>query len=119
MLKQESSVEQYSAVHEQANASSEKDKSVRGHSLRSFYDFLNKNDPGLKVGREGDFAGLERIVDPKTGTALWTKVTKPEKIKEKLVERAQQKEDERRAEAEAEAAKVKAKPRCPKTIILL
>ena len=108
-------------MHEQANASSEKDKSVRGHSLRSFYDFLNENDPGLKVGREGDFAGLERIGDPKTGTALWTKVTEPEKIKEKLVERAQQREDERRAEAEAEAevAKVKAKPRCPKTIILL
>ena len=34
-------------------------ESVRGASLREFQDFLSKNDPGLKEGGQGSFAGLQ------------------------------------------------------------
>ena len=50
LLKQESSVAQFGVVHEEAMEGSEESKSVRGHSLRVFTDFLQKNDPGLKAG---------------------------------------------------------------------
>ena len=85
LLKQESSVAQFGVVHEAVMYGSEESKSVRGHSLRVFTDFLQKNDPGLKAGKSGDFAGLQRIGDPNDGTALWTTLTDPQEIKLSLI----------------------------------
>ena len=97
LLKQESSVAQFGVVHEEAMEGSEESKSVRGHSLRVFTDFLQKNDPGLKAGKSGDFAGLQRIGDPNDGTALWTTLTDPQEIKSALEARGREREAELRA----------------------
>ena len=94
LLKQESSVAQFGVVHEEAMAGSEESKSVRGHSLRVFTDFLEKNDPGLKEGKSGHFAGLQRIGDPNDGTALWTTLTDPQEIKSALEARTREREAE-------------------------
>jgi hypothetical protein len=96
LLKQESSVAQFGVVHEEAMAGSEESKSVRGHSLRVFTDFLEKNDPGLKEGKSGHFAGLQRIGDPNDGTALWTTLTDPQEIKSALEARTREREAEAR-----------------------
>ena len=96
LLKQESSVAQFGVVHEEAMEGSEESKSVRGHSLRVFTDFLQKNDPGLKAGKSGDFAGLQRIGDPNDGTALWTTLTDPQAIKSALEARTREREAEAR-----------------------
>eukprot|EP00984_Skeletonema_dohrnii_P009097 scaffold3440_cov204-Skeletonema_dohrnii-CCMP3373.AAC.1 len=86
LLKQESSVEGLGVVEEK--------RSVRGASLRYFMDFLNKNDPGLKDGKRGDFAGLQRVCDPEDGTALWTTLTDQSDIENALKERTKQREEE-------------------------
>jgi len=96
LLKQESSVAQFGVVHEEAMGGSEESKSVRGHSLRVFTDFLQKNDPGLKAGKSGDFAGLQRIGDPNDGTALWTTLTDSQAIKSALEARTREREAEAR-----------------------
>eukprot|EP00984_Skeletonema_dohrnii_P026995 scaffold16422_cov78-Skeletonema_dohrnii-CCMP3373.AAC.4 len=96
LLKQESSVEGFSVVHDEVKRGSEEKKSVRGASLREFVDFLGKEDPGLKDGKTGHFAGLQRIGDPDQGTALWTMLTDPGDIESALKERAKQREEEER-----------------------
>ena len=88
LLKKESSVEQFGVVHEQAMAGSEGSKSVRGHSLRVFTDFLKENDPGLKEGKSGHFAGLQRIGDPNDGAAIWTTLTSQQEINDALEARS-------------------------------
>eukprot|EP00984_Skeletonema_dohrnii_P005207 scaffold1824_cov104-Skeletonema_dohrnii-CCMP3373.AAC.7 len=90
LLKQESSVEEFSVLHEEVKGegSSEENKSVRGASLRDFVDFLEKEDPGR------NFAGLNRIGDPEEGTALWTMLTDPGDIDRKLEERRRQRKEE-------------------------
>ena len=55
------------------------------------------NDPGLKAGKSGDFAGLQRIGDPNDGTALWTTLTDPQAIKSALEARGREREAEMRA----------------------
>eukprot|EP00985_Skeletonema_marinoi_P011237 scaffold5328_cov198-Skeletonema_marinoi.AAC.1 len=62
LLKQESSVEEFSVLHEEAKEGSGEKKSVRGESLRIFMDFLEKKDPGRKDGKNGQFAGLRASV---------------------------------------------------------
>ena len=100
LLKQESSVAQFGVVHDEVMAGheegSEESKSVRGHSLRVFTDFLEKNDPGLKEGKSGHFAGLQRIGDPNDGTALWTTLSEPQEIKSALEARTREREAEAR-----------------------
>jgi len=100
LLKQDSSVEEFSAVHEEVKKGSEEKKSVRGASLREFMDFLEKEDPGRKDGKTGQFAGLQRIGDPDQGTALWTMLTDPGDIKSALKKRAKQYEEEERTQNE-------------------
>ena len=96
LLKQESSVAQFGVVHDEVMEGSEESKSVRGHSLRVFTDFLQKNAPGLKEGKSGHFAGLQRIGDPNDGTALWTKLTDAQEIKSALEARTREREAEAR-----------------------
>eukprot|EP00985_Skeletonema_marinoi_P010385 scaffold4881_cov201-Skeletonema_marinoi.AAC.2 len=100
LLKKESSVEDFSVVHEEVKGGSEEEKSVRGASLRTFVDFLNEKDPGRKDGKTGHYAGLRRIGDPDQGTALWTMLTDPGDIKSALKERAKQYEEEERTQNE-------------------
>jgi len=98
MLKQKSSVEGFDVVQnvlDKEGADKESD-SVRGHSLREFVDFLNANDPGLKAGKSGHFAGLQRVPDPNSGTALWTTLTNTQEIKEALEARTSEREVEAR-----------------------
>eukprot|EP00985_Skeletonema_marinoi_P031833 scaffold37823_cov201-Skeletonema_marinoi.AAC.9 len=94
LLKQESSVQEFRVVHEEVEGGTEEKKSVRGASLRAFVDFLNKNDPGRKEGKRGDFAGLQRTGDPEDGAALWTALTDQSDIENALKERAKQREEE-------------------------
>mmetsp|Transcript_27114 Transcript_27114/g.45937 ORF Transcript_27114/g.45937 Transcript_27114/m.45937 type:complete len:1130 (-) Transcript_27114:1998-5387(-) len=100
LLKQDSSVEEFSAVHEEVKKGSEEKKSVRGASLRIFMDFLEKEDPGRKDGKNGQFAGLQRIGDPDQGTALWTMLTDQAAIESALKERANQRKEEERTQNE-------------------
>eukprot|EP00984_Skeletonema_dohrnii_P008445 scaffold3107_cov77-Skeletonema_dohrnii-CCMP3373.AAC.5 len=96
LLKQESSVEGFSVVHDEVKRGSEEKKSVRGASLREFVDFLEEKDPGLKDGKTGHFAGLQRIGDPDQGTALWTVLTDQSAIESALKKRANEREEEER-----------------------
>eukprot|EP00984_Skeletonema_dohrnii_P009005 scaffold3377_cov69-Skeletonema_dohrnii-CCMP3373.AAC.1 len=93
LLKQESSVEEFSVLHEEVKEGSGEKKSVRGESLRIFMDFLEKEDPGLKDGKNGHFAGLQRFGDDQ-GTALWTVLTNKKEIEDALQERTKQFEEE-------------------------
>merc|ERR1740124_2151387 len=96
LLKKKSSVEDFGVVQDvldKEGAKKESD-SVRGQSLRVFTDFLNENDPGLKANKSGHFAGLQRVPDPNSGAALWTKLTNPQEIKKALGART----NERKAE---------------------
>eukprot|EP00577_Skeletonema_sp_RCC1716_P004138 CAMPEP_0113431400 /NCGR_PEP_ID=MMETSP0013_2-20120614/33564_1 /TAXON_ID=2843 ORGANISM="Skeletonema costatum, Strain 1716" /NCGR_SAMPLE_ID=MMETSP0013_2 /ASSEMBLY_ACC=CAM_ASM_000158 /LENGTH=1290 /DNA_ID=CAMNT_0000320389 /DNA_START=109 /DNA_END=3982 /DNA_ORIENTATION=- /assembly_acc=CAM_ASM_000158 len=70
----------------------------RDSSLRTFVDFLNKNDPGLSKNEHGDFAGLHHIGDPEDGTALWTTLTDPVDIENALKERAKQRREKEKLE---------------------
>ena len=72
---------------------------MRGHSLREFVDFLNANDPGLKVNKSGHFAGLQRAPDPNSGTALWTMLTEPKDIEKALEARTSKRKAEELAGA--------------------
>jgi len=74
---------------------------VRGSSLREFVNFLNENDPGLKDGKQGTFAGLQRLGDPEDGTAIWTTLTDPAEVKAAIEARAKERRGEQRAAAEA------------------
>ena len=94
LLKQESSVGEFSVLHEEVKEGSGEKKSVRGKSLRTFVDFLKEKDPGLKVGKTGHFAGLQIIGDPEEGTAVWTMLTDPGDIESALKERAKQRREE-------------------------
>eukprot|EP00984_Skeletonema_dohrnii_P026513 scaffold15875_cov72-Skeletonema_dohrnii-CCMP3373.AAC.3 len=94
LLKKESSVEEFGVVHKEVEGGTEEKKSVRGASLRDFVDFLKEKDPGLKGGKGGDFAGLQRIGDPEDGTALWTTLTDRADIENALKERTKQREEE-------------------------
>jgi len=100
LLKKESSVEDFSVVHEEVKGGSEEEKSVRGASLRDFVDFLEKEDPGRRDGKNGSFAGLQRIGDPEQGTALWTMLTDQAAIESALKERANQRKEEERTHNE-------------------
>ena len=93
LLKQDSSVEEFSVLHEEVKKGSEEKKSVRGASLRIFMDFLEKEDPGRKDGKNGQFAGLQRIGDDQ-GTALWTMLTDQAAIESALQKRTKQFEEE-------------------------
>ena len=87
MLKQESSVAAFGAIHKKVKDKDEANKTVRDVSLRELGEFFKKEDPGKK------YAGLRRIGDPNDGTAIWTRVAEGE-VDAKLAERATQ----RRAE---------------------
>ena len=104
LLKQKSSVEQFSVVHEEVvkdrdakaiTDTSKEQKSVRGRSLRDFTDFLKEHDPGLKVNKSGHFAGLRRIAD-EDGTALWTVLTDSSAVKAAIEARAKERREEER-----------------------
>ncbi|KAK1747210.1 serine/threonine-protein kinase [Skeletonema marinoi] len=94
LLKQESSVEEFSVLHEEVKEGSGEKKSVRGESLRIFMDFLEKEDPGRKDGKNGQFAGLQRFGNPEDGSALWTMLTDQADIEDALKKRAKQFEEE-------------------------
>ena len=107
LLKKKSSVEDFDVVQDvlDKEGAEKKSDSVRGHSLRIFTDFLNENDPGLKANKSGHFAGLQRVPDPNSGTALWTTLADPQEIKKALDARA----SERAAEVEARDAEAQLK----------
>lgn len=65
-LKQESSVEAFNVVHEQAMADGKKEQTVRGAAMRELQDFLAKYDKSRR------YAGLGRIGD-KDGAAVRTR----------------------------------------------
>ena len=88
ILKQESSVEAFGAVHEKAMDGGEETETVRGAGLRELEAFYAKYDP------DREYAGLRRIGD-EDGTAVWTLLTDPEEVKAVLEARAR----ERRTEA--------------------
>ena len=89
ILKQESSVEAFGAVHEKVQTGDEKNETdLRGKGLRELVKFFEKED------KEGDYAGLRRIGD-NDGLAVWTTLTDPAEVKKALEARA----EERRAEA--------------------
>ena len=96
MLKKKSSVEDFDVVQDvlDKEGAEKKSDSVRGHSLRVFTDFLNENDPGLKAKKSGHFAGLQRVPDPNSGTALWTTLTNPQEIMEALEARTSERKVE-------------------------
>ena len=88
LLKQESSVAAFGAIHEKVEAKDETNETVRGASLRELQRLLTEKDPGK------NYAGLRRIGDD-DGTAVWTILTDPEDVNEAIEKRAAQ----RRAEA--------------------
>eukprot|EP00984_Skeletonema_dohrnii_P002429 scaffold836_cov77-Skeletonema_dohrnii-CCMP3373.AAC.3 len=96
LFEQDSSVQEFGVVHAEVKGGTQENTSVRGASLREFQDFMKKNDPGLKEGKSGNFAGLQRIGDPEEGTALWTTLTDQSAIESALKERKKQREEEER-----------------------
>ena len=88
ILKQESSVEAFGAVHEKVMDGGEETETVRGAALRELEAFFKEKDS------DKDYAGLRRIGD-EDGTAVWTLLTDPEEVKAAIEKRAAQ----RRAEA--------------------
>ena len=100
ILKKKSSVEEFDVVQDVVdqdsgeNQGEKKSDSLRGHSLRIFTDFLNNSDPGLKEGKSGHFAGLQRMGDPNSGTALWTTLTDSQQIKTALEARTRERKSE-------------------------
>jgi len=101
MLKQKSSFEGFDVVQNVVDkeGAEKPSDSVRGQSLREFTDFLNANDPGLKVNKSGHFAGLQRVPDPNSGTALWTMLTEPKDIEKALEARTSKRKAEELAGA--------------------
>ena len=88
LLKQESSVAAFGAIHEKVEAKDETNETVRGASLRELQRLLMEKDS------DKNYAGLRRIGDD-DGTAVWTLLTDPEDVNEAIEKRAAQ----RRAEA--------------------
>ena len=96
ILKQESSVEAFSAVNTTATGddTAGKKQSFRGAALRDLKRLLEKQDP------DKNFAGLERIGDPSDGTAVWTLLEDPAKVTAALETRAaERREAEKRSGA--------------------
>ena len=91
VLKQESSVEKFGAIHEHVETQDEQATSVRGASLRELEKFLAKEDP------RGTYAGLQKVGDDSDGTAVWTTLTDPEEVQEALKTRAASRRAERRS----------------------
>ena len=95
ILKQESSVERFAAVHEKVQEGDGATETTRGGALRDLEDFINTYD------KKRDYAGLRRIGDPNDGTAVWTRLTDPKEVKAALEARAKERRAERkRAEAD-------------------
>ena len=90
VLKQESSVEKFGAIHDHVAARDEQVESVRGASLRELDKFLKKADP------DGTFAGLQKVGDENDGTAIWTALTDPVAVQAALEKRAADRRAERR-----------------------
>ena len=90
VLKQESSVEAFGAVHEKVQDGGEETETVRGAALRELVAFFAEKD------RDGEYAGLRRIGDPSDGTAVWTLLTDPEEVKAAIEKRAAQRQAEAR-----------------------
>jgi len=109
LLKQESSVEQFGVVHAEVKKAGEDTATVRGKSLRELQDFFAANDPGLKSGKQGDFAGLRRIGDPEEGTALWTTLSDPAQVSAAIEERARERRLEQREQEKTVAAAIQMK----------
>ena len=86
LLKQESSVEAFGAIHEKVKDDDGKDASVRGASLRELKKFFEDND------ENETYAGLRRIADDNDGTALWTCVPE-DKVAQKLEERIKRRKE--------------------------
>ena len=93
LLKQKSSVEQFGVVQDvldDETGDEKKSISLRGKSLRDFQNYLKKHDPGLKDGKEGNFAGMHVTGSPYDGTALWTKLSNESEIEKALKKRSDQ-----------------------------
>ena len=88
ILKQESSVEQFAAVHEKVQEGDEATETTRGGALRDLEAFFAEYD------KERNYAGLRRIGDPSDGTAVWTLLTDPEEVKGALEARARERREE-------------------------
>lgn len=101
LLKQESSVAEFGVVQAEVDKDSGKaSESVRGASLRELQDFLGKNDPGLKKGGQGSFAGLQRVADTENGIAIWTCLSDPKAIKQAVEARSKERREEQRRSEE-------------------
>ena len=85
---QESSVEQFGAVHANVQGDHNEEETTRGASLRELTQFFKVKDQN-----EG-YAGLRRIAD-EDGTAVWTILKETEVIK-KLEERTKERKQEER-----------------------
>ena len=83
VLKQESSVEAFGAVHGKVQDGGEETETVRGAALRELAAFYAKYDP------DREYACLRRIGD-EDGTAVWTLLTDPEEVKAAIEKRAAQ-----------------------------
>ena len=91
ILKQESSVEAFGAVHAKVQAGDEKNElDLRGEGLRELERFFKDYDT------DKNYAGLRRIGDPNDGTAVWTRLTDPVAVKDALAKRAKERNAERR-----------------------
>ena len=91
ILKQESSVEAFGAVHEKVMDGGEETETVRGAALRELEAFFKEKDS------DKDYAGLRRIGDD-DGTAVWTLLTDPEEVKAAIEKRAAQRRGRRGGE---------------------
>ena len=96
ILKQESSVEQFAAVHEKVQEGDEATETTRGGALRDLEDFFSTYD------KKRDYAGLRRIGDPNDGTAVWTRLTDPKEVKAALEARARERREETKRRDEYE-----------------
>ena len=103
VLKQESSVENFGAIHKHVETQDEQATSVRGASLRELEKFLAKEDP------RGTYAGLQKVGDDSDGTAVWTTLTDPEEVQAALKTRAASRRAERRLQEAASLVMLKAK----------
>ena len=98
VLKQESSVEAFGAVHEKVQDGGEETETVRGAALRELEAFFKEKDS------DKDYAGLRRIGD-EDGTAVWTLLTDPEEVKAAIEKRAAQRQAARRRDEIEERAR--------------
>ena len=85
---QESSVENFGAVHAKVQEGGEKQETARGASLRVLQRFFEKEDP------ERGYAGLRRV-GGEDGAALWT-LLEGEEVATQLEKRARERREEER-----------------------